>query len=432
MKNQAFLNKRICVATSGGVDSTALLHYLKSREKQDGFTLLAVHCEHGIRGEESERDMAFVQKICKEWGIPLFVFRENCLEKARREKLSVETAARAFRKACFESLIKQNKTDYIATAHHKYDQAETVLFRIARGASLTGASGMKAQEAYFLRPFLSWTKEQIIAYATEHGLEFCVDETNKSTEYTRNALRLEVFPALEKLVPNARENFARFACLAGEDEQFLQKQSQSLLTKKANGWEVKFSDEKPLFNRAVLTAIKDLGCEKDYTFTHLESVFGLQKLERGARLNLKKGVVATKTQTGVFLFVEEPQTEIAENTQGVPFCVNGFYGSKYKVNVVFNEEPSVKGYKTLRLDAKKIPESAVFRFRQEGDYMRVFGGGTKSLKKLFNERKVPVKDRAHLPVIAVDSEVLAVCGVEICDSVKVNEDTTKTVFLQIE
>ena len=88
-----FAKKRICVATSGGVDSMALLHFLKSREKQDGFCLSAVHCEHGIRGQESENDMRFVQELCKTWDIPLFVFRENCLEKARTEKLSVETAA---------------------------------------------------------------------------------------------------------------------------------------------------------------------------------------------------------------------------------------------------------------------------------------------------------------------------------------------------
>ena len=89
MKNgNYFVNKKICVATSGGVDSTALLHFLKSREKQDGFLLSAVHCEHGIRGEESEKDMAFVQAICKAWDIPLFLFRARCLEKAEKENIN--------------------------------------------------------------------------------------------------------------------------------------------------------------------------------------------------------------------------------------------------------------------------------------------------------------------------------------------------------
>ena len=107
MKNFGeFFGKRVCVAASGGVDSTALLHYLKSREKEDGFSLCAVHCEHGIRGEESVADQKFVEKLCKEWDIPLFVFREDCVKKSQREKSSLETAARDFRYACFEKLLR--------------------------------------------------------------------------------------------------------------------------------------------------------------------------------------------------------------------------------------------------------------------------------------------------------------------------------------
>ena len=102
----------------------------------------------------------------------------------------------------------------------------------------------------------------------------------------------------------------------------------------------------------------------------------------------------------------------------------------YGVRVAFEESQSAGEFKTLRLDLNKIPHNAVFRFRQESDYIRVFGGRTKTLKKLFNERKIPVADRAHLPVIAVENEILAVCGVEIADSVKV-DDNAKPAFLQL-
>ena len=430
MNLSAYANKRIAVAVSGGVDSAVLLHRLVGVRDFYAISLCVVHCEHGIRGQESEKDMAFVQEICKAWDIPLFIFRARCLEKAEQEKISVETAAREFRKECFNQLISENKADFIATAHHKYDQAETVLFRIARGASLAGASGMKEQDGYYLRPFLTWTKEEILAYAEKNGLDYCVDSTNQSTEYTRNALRLQVFPLLEKFVPNARENFARFALLASDDEEFLVQQSQTLLNLTQDGFLVAFSKQKPLFHRAVLYAMKQLGVEKDYTYAHLESVFALQDLERGAKLNLKKGVVATKTQNGICIALETDNALPEENAQSLPFSVDGFCGAVYGVHVVFEERESVGEWKTLRLDLNKIPDNAVFRFRQEGDYIRVFGGTTKSLKKLFNERKIPVTDRAHLPVIAVGSEVLAVCGVEIADSVKVDENA-KLAFLQI-
>ena len=123
---EKYANKRICVAFSGGADSTALLHYLTARQKQFGYTISAVHCEHGIRGEESLLDKAFVEAVCARWEIPLFSFSEDCPARAKREKESLETAARRFRYECFSSLVAENKTDYIATAHHLDDEAETV------------------------------------------------------------------------------------------------------------------------------------------------------------------------------------------------------------------------------------------------------------------------------------------------------------------
>ncbi|MBE7085460.1 MAG: tRNA lysidine(34) synthetase TilS, partial [Clostridiales bacterium] len=129
MKNLAVLkNKKVCVATSGGMDSMALLHYLKTQEKTYGYVLSAVHCEHGIRGAESVEDMRFVEGVCHAWDVPLYVFRGDCLAMAKEKKTSVETTAREFRYACFENLLKEGKADFIATAHHVLDQAETVLF----------------------------------------------------------------------------------------------------------------------------------------------------------------------------------------------------------------------------------------------------------------------------------------------------------------
>ena len=135
MELRNFKNKKICVALSGGVDSVALLHYMKSCQ-DFGYTLCAVHCEHGIRGEESLADMRFVQELCKTWGIELFLFQEDCPARSAQEKESLETSARNFRKECFARLIEEGKADYIATAHHQKDQAETVLLNLYVKATL--------------------------------------------------------------------------------------------------------------------------------------------------------------------------------------------------------------------------------------------------------------------------------------------------------
>lgn len=433
-KFDGFFGKRVCVAISGGVDSTVLLHYLKANEKDGGFILSAVHCQHGIRGEESRLDESFVRALCEKWRVPLFVFSEDCPKRAKREKVSLETAARDFRLESFHSLVTSGKADFIATAHHVSDEAETVLFRLARGTSLSGAKGIESRREWLLRPLLDWKKEEILSYAKENGLSYRVDSTNLETDATRNKLRLNVFPALEEAVSGASVNLARFARFACQDDEFLYEQSRTLLSRSNTGRTlVLFSDKPPLFRRACLIAMKEKGIQKDYTAAHLESVYRLQESERGARICLPQGVIAQKTEQGIAFFLESeeeplpPLTPLREKEK--PFDELGFDGGRYAVSVSLTPISGGKG-NVLRVDRDAIPKNAVFRFRKEGDVIKSFGG-SKSLKKFFNEKKIPVKERAFLPLIAEKdgSEVFAVCGVEISERVKITEETQSVLYI---
>ena len=428
-----YQGKKICVAVSGGADSVALLHYLNALKGEHGYELSAVHCEHGIRGEESLEDMRFVQSLCKEWGIPLYTFQEDCPARAKREKESLETAARNFRLECFSRLVREGKAYVIATAHHKNDEAETVLFRLARGASLGGMSAMKMECGYLLRPFLSWTKEDITAYIHANGLAYREDKTNLELDATRNKIRLDILPKLEEYIPGATSNIARFAFLAGEDDELLCQLAKELLEETEEGYFVRFCDKKPLFTRAVLMALKGLGLYKDYTSVHLDSVFSLQYLERGATLDLPKNIRAEKQVEGIFLYYkkEEYYPPLSEEKS---FSLDGFDGGRYEVilsNEPLNEQEN--GWRTLRFDRGKLPQDAIFRFRKDGDKMKVFGGDTKSLKKLFNERKIPVRERGYLPLLAEKGGgiVYAVCGVEISEQIKVDESTKEVLYISI-
>ncbi len=432
MKWQDFQNKRICVAISGGGDSVALLHYLKSLQKSHCFFLSAVHCEHGIRGEESLADMRFVKALCEGWQVPLSIFLEDCPLLAKREKVSLETAARNFRYACFSKLIEEGKTDFIALAHHVGDEAETVLFRLARGASLRGMSAMKAQNGVFLRPLLKWKKEDILAYLQENKLAFCEDSTNLQKEATRNFLRLEILPKLEEVIPNASENIARFAALAAEDDELLYELSAFLLFEKDGTPCVRFSKQKPLFTRACLTAMQKMGVEKDYTATHLNGLFALQGLERGSLLSLPKGLTA-KREENHLVFYYPQEIEVFEKAQPIPYAKRAFEWGRYAVKVCY--DPPMEGsskWKVLKIDEEKLPIDVLFRFRKEGDFIYRFGGGKKSLKKFFNEKKLPVEARGHLPLIADEKgEVFVACGVEISEKVKVDERTKTVAYITI-
>lgn len=413
------------------MDSVAMLHYLCSQREKYGYFLSAVHCEHGIRGEASLADMRFVQRFCETLGVELFLFQENCVERSKREKESLETAARNFRYESFESLIKSGKADYIATAHHQLDEAETVLFRLARGTALSGVKGMEKERGWVIRPFLEWSKAEIEKYAAENRLEYRVDETNADTKYTRNKLRVEVLPKLEEAVPAAGKNIARFAAVAAEDDAFLYELAGGLIEERKGGYLVKFSEKKPLVTRACLMALKGLGVEKDYTSEHLDALFALQACERGAKLDLPKNVECVKKTDGLF-FREKREEKRPEKPTEKPFSIDGFDGGRYEIIIV--REPILleeTEWKVLRADLGKFPPKAMFRFRKDGDEMQVFGGGTKRLKKLLNERKIPAKEREWLPIIADNERVYAVCGVEISERVKVDAETREQIYIYL-
>lgn len=455
----AFKGKRICVALSGGADSVCLLHLMKEREAADGFELSAVHCEHGIRGAESLADAAFAREICSELGVPFFHFEEDCLALARVRKESLETAARAFRQETFRALVEKGKADFIATAHHADDEAETVLFRLCRGTALAGARGMEEASGFFLRPLLTWNKARILRYLSERGIEYREDRSNYVPDVTRNKLRLEILPRLEDAVPGAAGNLARFARLAAEDDDLLLRLSRELIFEREpreendSGICLKECGERALFRRAALAALKRLGIEKDYTAAHLESVFDLQKLQVGSRIDLPKRVVAVRDYDSIrFLKTDALGGSERENERenkrkngdvfstGVPFGAGVFAWGMVEVTVeeagqVRNEKTTSEGgARALRFDFDRVPAGAVIRCAKAGDRFCKFGGGTKALSRYLIDKKIPQAVRNKIPLIADrdGDEVYVVCGVEIADGVKVTEDTEKIARVSVK
>lgn len=437
VKLEKYRGKRICVAVSGGKDSMALLYFLNATAQKFGITLSALNCDHAIRGKASKRDSAFVKEECEKLEVPLITFVWETNEPR------TENAARLWRQECYKTAacphellngVKWQGADFIATAHHQNDNAETVLFNLARGSSLAGLKGITDTEIEFqdgekvnlIRPLIECSRGDIDGYITENGISFVTDESNFTDDYTRNKIRRNVLPELEKAVNGACNSIYRFSRLAADDEEYFGRKVQEILKKRSPyGYEISLCQERVIFKRAVAKIIAYYGL-KDYTGEQLERVFILQNAENGKRFEFL-GLTAFKESQKISVCVtsdlERKNNEI-NFYEYLAFGRNEFCGKKLKL--CKDSSGVAHGEKALRFDLNALPENSVIRFAQKGDRFVKFGGGGKKLGDYFTDKKIPRMLRGSIPVIAHGDEVLCVCGVEISDKIKITENTANS------
>lgn len=420
----------LAVAVSGGRDSVALLHYLHKNAEEAHISLSALTCCHGIR-PSAEADVAFVKELCKAWGVPLTVFRADVPARAKQSGRNLEEEGRLFRRECYQTML-DGGADAVLTAHHRDDYAETVLFRLARGTSLQGLDVFPAQKG-LLRPLLGVTRVRIDEYIQENALPFREDETNADVAFSRNRIRHEVLPALERAVPGAKENLVRFAERAVRDDAFL----QVLALREVRGeGEKRVSADlpEPVFFRACLAAMKALGLTRDYTESNLKELKKLAAAQAGRSTRLPCGVTVYREGADLVFLPQKKDADKAQKAQGLPF----FLGRKEAFGGVLEvgegdfgageqttDEPTLEKGRVLRVDLAAVPEGAVWRTRREGDTFLPCNGRQKSLKKFLTEKKIPARVGRELPVLAKGSEVLCIAGVELSERIKRTPNTAR-------
>lgn len=411
-------NTTVGVALSGGKDSISLTHYLKENAEKLNIKVLAINVEHGIRGENSVLDTEFVKEFCAKFSIPLLTYSVDAPFYAKTHSLSIEHSARILRYDCFLDAIAQNKCDVVATAHHKSDNFESVLFNLFRGTGLKGLSGIKdRREDGIVRPLLAVSKAEIDEYIEKNNLPFVTDETNADDEYTRNALRHLVVPEIKKIFPDAESAVLRLAQIVKGEDEFLDDLSKSYV--KIQGEEAKISLSTPdaLLPRAVIFALKSLGVSRDWAKTHVDGVSELKKLSNGNQISLLNDFIACKEYDTIVIV--KRSAYINEST---PLFIGnrvllGQSISIEKVSIPQNLKDGFYG------DYDKIPTDAVIRTRRDGDKFTKFGGGTKSLGDYLTDVKVPLRLRDKLLVLASGNEVLLIFGVALSNKIKVDEST---------
>ena len=198
---------KVLVALSGGADSVALLRMLVRL----GYGCYAVHCNFHLRGEESNRDEAFVADLCRSLGVSLEVLHFDTEAYASEQKVSIEMAARELRYREFERIRAARSLSAIAVAHHQDDAVETLLLNLIRGAGINGLTGMRVKNGYVVRPLLCLSREEVLEYLNRLGQSYVTDSTNLTDEYARNKVRLGLIPLMQQINAGAKVNIAQAA-----------------------------------------------------------------------------------------------------------------------------------------------------------------------------------------------------------------------------
>lgn len=407
---------RVTVAFSGGADSTALLCLLWQLREQLQIEVTACHINHQLRSQESQRDEDFVRTFCERHGIPLTVERIDAAQGAQQAGESVETYSRAARYRLLERAAgPQGK---IATAHTMDDNAETVLFYLARGTGLNGLGGIPPVRGQIIRPLIGCTRREVEAFCAQEGLPFVTDSTNLSDGYTRNRIRHHIVPLMEQVNAGFIKNAAALSGTARQDNDLLDQIAQRELIR------IRESESPLALDRAAFCSLhpalqtrillmlqKRAGVPADFAKVKRS----LAQIRAGGRIELKRGVMLRCQGRQILLDEDAFYPEQRQPYFEKPFAEGKIplFGGKSVEVVIYSGEDYKFFFKKdasiLKngIDCDKMKDIAVFRQRKEGDRIDLSGRpGSRTLKKLWNDRKTPQPQRWRAAVLADKEGVL--------------------------
>ena len=380
----------IVCAVSGGADSVALLFGLYLLKEKLEFSLSAAHFNHGLRGEESDRDEQFVRALCDRYDIPLFVGSGQ----VTAGKKGLEAAARDARYAFFATLPGK-----IATAHTANDNAETVLMHLVRGTGLKGLGGIVPVTDKLIRPMLGITRQEVLAFLEEYCLSHVEDGSNGSDEFLRNRLRHHVMPLLEGENPRLALNLSAMALRLRQEESFLAAEAD-----KAKTLEVDALRQLPeaLRSRVLEQFLTESGVREPEA-KHLVMVESLVFSDKpSAAADLPGGITVERCYQTLRVRTADALEQVE-----IP-CPGEVQLPRLGLRLICRPATEMINTKTVFTVA---PQGTLWlRSRVSGDEMRL-SGGSKSLKKLFIDRKIPASQRPEIPVLADDGGVLGVYGI---------------------
>jgi tRNA(Ile)-lysidine synthase len=431
--------ERIVVAVSGGSDSMVLLDALERVKSELQLTLAIAHFNHQLRGEESDRDEAFIRAAGGERGLECYVERADTLAVAEARRQSVEECARELRYDFFKKLRTSLGFQRVATAHQADDNAETILFNLFRGAGVRGLSGIpvKRSDQPVVRPLLFATKELILEYAAERAIRYRDDSSNAGNEYTRNFLRHEVIPLIRRNVnPNLILTLRRTGELFTQLEDYLGQVTQNVLpslirretprTVRVDGNAL--LEQPPFLREHLLLQLGRRFTSREMDFGTVKTMLRVAEGETGGSCSIGADAVFYRNRGELILTRVNRLTpyrhriELNKRYEFERFA----FGSSCCGEAALSADPN-----TEYVDADTLGEECVLRSWKDGDWFVPLGmREKKKLSDFFIDEKIPLFEKLAIPLLVSDGDIVWVCGKRLDDRNKIRPTTTRVVKLE--
>jgi len=373
-----------------------------------GYKTVALHCNFHLRGKESDRDEQFVAELCHRWNVPLHIQHFQTSEYASSHHISIEMAARDLRYEWFQQMKASLGAQCIAVAHHKDDQAETLLLHLMRGTGLRGLAGMHPQNADIIRPLLCLSKQEILSYLEEAGQAYVTDSTNLERDTMRNVIRLDIIPRLTELNPQTIENMANTASIVRESLPYYYGSVESEMQLKG--------------------ITPERGALRDFTPTLLhEWLFG-----KGFSISQEKEILSAdadacgkKWESKRYQLLLDRGVLLLEDKQREP--------SAGELIEEFVDQMTDRGPDVAYLDAAKVHSPLTMRLVQKGDRFVPFGmTGFKLVSDFLTDQKCNLFEKQRQQVVCCGEDIVWVVGRRSDNRFRITPHTKKILKLRID
>lgn len=441
---------KVLVALSGGPDSVCLLNILYNLKAELNIEIGAAHLNHLLRDKDAFEDEEYVKTLCKSLDIPCFVKRVDINKYSKDKKMSSEMAGRDARYNFFDDIVKDEGYTKIATAHNANDQAETILFRLMRGSGIEGLCGIKVRRDKIIRPILCLSRKEVEEYIEINNLKPRIDKTNFEKIYNRNKIRLDIIPYIkENFNEDIIQTLNRMSVLLQKDNEFIENSARSFYEKHCIEQSDYFIIKKEMFDNkeAVVTRVIRYALTNfskthyDFEMKHIYEICNLAKNNSGKAIDLPNKIYAENIYGDIYI-KERININNIDVKQEIVVNKNEINGKKIFFDNENIEFSVLKNDSNLDLnqnnfikyfDFDKINDSISLRKRKNGDKIIPLGmKGSKKIKDLFIDMKVPKEERDCIPLLCFDENISWIVGIRVSEEYKITNKTKNILRVIVE